>query len=79
MKERFGICLESGDSVSALLPIPGSPLQVDKKVSDLNYVINTHGRRKQKQMCHISMLKRYIDRDSSADLKLKIKTNNLLI
>ena len=32
MKERFGqktgsICLESGDSVSALLPMPGSPTQ----------------------------------------------------
>ena len=61
-----------GDRVLALLPIPGKPLQaryfgpysIEKKVSDLNYIINTPGRRKQKQMCHINMLKEYFDRDS---------------
>ena len=64
---------EPGDNVLALLPIPGKPLQaryygpytVDKKLSDLNYIVNTPGRRKQKQLCHINMLKKYIDRDSS--------------
>ena len=64
---------ESGDKVLALLPIPGKPLQaryfgpytVDKKLSDVNYIVNTPGRRKQKQLCHINMLKKYIDRDSS--------------
>ena len=53
-----------GDKVLALLPIPGRPLQaryfgpytIDKKTSDLNYIINTPGRRKNKQMCHINML-----------------------
>ena len=62
-----------GDKVLALLPIPGRPLQaryfgpytIDKKTSDLNYIINTPGRRKTKQMCHINMLKEYFDRDSS--------------
>ena len=62
-----------GDKVLALLPIPGKPLQaryygpytVDKKLSDVNYVVNTPGRRKQKQLCHINMLKKYIDMDSS--------------
>ena len=62
-----------GDKVLALLPIPGRPLQaryygpytVHKKVSDVNYIINTPGRRKQKQLCHINMLKEYIDRDNS--------------
>ena len=56
-----------------LLPIPGRPLQaryfgpytIDKKTSDLNYIINTPGRRKNKQMCHVNMLKEYFDRDSS--------------
>ncbi|MDA3078823.1 DDE-type integrase/transposase/recombinase, partial [Campylobacter sp. JMF_06 NA1] len=56
MKDRYDVktvdrSFEPGDSVLALLPIPGSPLQaryfgpyiVDKKVSDLNYVINTPG------------------------------------
>ena len=62
-----------GDKVLALLPIPGRPLQaryfgpytIDKKTSDLNYIINTPGRRKNKQMCHANMLKEYFDRDSS--------------
>ena len=64
---------EPGDKVLALLPIPGRPLQaryygpytVDKKLSDVNYIVNTPGRHKQKQLCHINMLKKYIDRDSS--------------
>ena len=55
------------------MPISGKPLQaryygpytVDKKLSDVNYIVNTPGRRKQKQLCHINMLKKYIDRDSS--------------
>ena len=57
-----------GDRVLALLPIPGKPLQaryygpytVDKKISVVNYIVNTPGRRK-----HINMLKQYTDRDSS--------------
>ena len=57
-----------GDKVLALLPIPGRPLQaryfgpytIDKKTSDLNYIINTPGRRKNKQMCHVNMLKQYL-------------------
>ena len=56
---------EPGDKVLALLPIPGKPLQaryygpytVDKKLCDVNYTVNTPGRRKQKQLCHINMLK----------------------
>ena len=46
---------EPGDKVLALLSIPGKPLQaryygpytVDKKLSDVNYTVNTPGRRKQ--------------------------------
>ena len=64
---------EPVDKILALLPIPGKPLQaryygpytVDKKLSDVNFIVNTPGRRKQKQLCHINMLKKYIDRDSS--------------
>ena len=64
---------EPGDKVLALLPIPVKPLQaryygpytVDKKLSDVNYIVNTPGRRKQKQLCHINKLKKYYDRDSS--------------
>ena len=62
-----------GDKVFALLPIPDRSLQaryfgpytIDKKTSDLNYIVNTPGRRKNKQMCHVNMLKQYFDRDSS--------------
>ena len=72
---------EPGDKVLALLPIPGKPLKaryygpytVRKKLSDVNYIVNTPGRRKQKQLCHINMLKKYIDRDSSV-----ISTVNLV-
>ena len=73
---------EPGDKVHvlALLPIPGKPLQaryydpytVDKKLSDVNYIVNTPGRCKQKQLCHINMLKKYIDRDSSVISSLNL-------
>ena len=61
-----------GDKVLAFLPIPGRPLQaryfgpytIDKKTGDL-YIISTPGRLKNKQMCHVNMLKEYFDRDSS--------------
>ena len=63
---------EPGDKVLACLPIPGKQLQaryystyaVDKKLSDVNYIVNTPGRLKQKQLCHVNMLKKCIDRDS---------------
>ena len=63
------------------MPIPGKPLQaryygpytVDKKLSDVNYIVNTPGRlKKKKQLCHINMLKKYIDRDSSVILSVNI-------
>ena len=71
--QRQGEIFKPGDRVLALLLIPGKPLQaryyglyfVHKKINDVNYIINTPGRRKQKQLCHINMLKEYIDRDNS--------------
>ena len=55
----------------ALLPIPNQPLQarysgpfvVEKKISDVNYIIETPGRRKKNQLCHINMLKLYRERN----------------
>ena len=41
------------------------PYTVDKKLSDVYYIVNTPWRGKQKQLCPINMLKKYIDRDSS--------------
>ena len=57
-KERS---FKSGDKVLALLPILGRPLQaryfgphtVEKNASDINYIITTPDRRKQRQLCHI--------------------------
>ena len=59
-----------GDKVLVLLPVPQSPLQakffgpytIEKKLSDLNYIVHTSGWRKQKQLGHINMLKEYFDR-----------------
>ena len=69
-KERF---FKPGDKVLVLLPVPQSPLQakffgpytIEKKLSDLNYIVHTPGWHKQKQLCHINMLKEYFDRNSS--------------
>ena len=71
-----------GDKVLALFPIPGGPLQagyfgpyaIDKKTSDLNYmyIVNALGRRKNKQMCHVNMLKEYFDRDSSTSKPITV-------
>ena len=68
-KERS---FKSRDKVLALLPIPGRPLQTryfgpytaEKKASDINYIITTTDRRKQRQLCHINMLKEHVDRKS---------------
>ena len=61
---------QSGDKVLAFLPVPGTPLQaryfgpyvIDKKENELNYVIVMPDRRKQKQLCHVNMLKPYHER-----------------
>ena len=60
--------------------IPGKPLQaryygpyiVDKKICEVNYIVNTSGGRKQKQLCHVNMLKQYIDRDSSSATPISV-------
>ena len=60
-------CFEPGDRVLVLFPVVGNPLQakysgpykVVKKISDTNYLVKTPGRRKETQVCHISMLKAY--------------------
>ena len=60
-----------GQKVLVMLPVPGSPLKarfygpytVSSKISDTDYEISTPGRRKQKQICHVNMIKKYHDRD----------------
>lgn len=61
-----------GDKVLALLPVRnspftakyGGPYKVLKCLNSVNYVIETPDRRKSKQLCHINMLKPYIERDN---------------
>lgn len=62
-----------GDRVLALLPLVSSPFQakycgpfnVLRKVSDLNYLIETPGYRKSSKLCHVNLLKCYHSRDQS--------------
>ncbi|KAL6471399.1 hypothetical protein MHYP_G00200490 [Metynnis hypsauchen] len=59
-----------GDKVLALLPMSGSTLQtrfsgpyeVQQKLSPTNYVLTTPNRRRKSRICHINMLKPYVDR-----------------
>jgi len=69
--------LQPGDQALVLLPIHGSPLQarycgpytVEKKTSDVDYVINTPGRRKSTRLCHVNMLKPYHSSDNSVSCR----------
>ena len=66
-----------GQKVLALLPVPGNPLNsrffgpsvIQKKLIDLNYVVVTPERRKQTQLCHVNMLKPYVERSSTPVLQ----------
>ena len=65
-----------GDQVLLLLPISGHPLQaryhepyvVEHKVNDVDYVVCTPDRRKQRQLCHVNMLKAYYGKDLRNDV-----------
>ncbi|PIK47381.1 hypothetical protein BSL78_15768 [Apostichopus japonicus] len=75
MKKRFDQkskerSFQTGEKVLVLLPVHGEPLRarfsgpyrVAKKISDVNYIIDTPGRRKSNRLCHINMLKSYHER-----------------
>lgn len=59
-----------------LLPVPGSTFQarfsgphnIEKKISDLDYVISTPDKRQPSRVCHINMLKPYYARESENKL-----------
>ena len=76
MKDRYDKYTQSrsfqpGNQFIALLPVPDKPLQaryfgpyiVTVKLSDLNYIVSTPDRRKKTHLCHINMLKSYVNRD----------------
>ena len=61
-----------GEQVLVLLPTSGNALQaryhgpytIKRKLSDVNYLVNTPERRKKVQLCHINMLKKYHTREN---------------
>ena len=65
-----------GDKVLILLPVTGKPLQarfhgpyvVSKKVGELNFIVRTPDRRKETQLCHVNMMKPYIERESVGEI-----------
>ena len=81
-------CFEPGDRVLVLFPVVGNPLQakysgpyrVGKKISDTNYLVRTHGRRKETQVCHINMLKTYHEKPKPelVTLNNKLGLENLM-
>ena len=66
---------QPGDQVLVFLPITEHSLQakyfgpyvIDRKINDLNYVVNTPGRRKENRVCHINMIKEYFNRNNDSD------------
>ncbi|KAL2076972.1 hypothetical protein ACEWY4_027431 [Coilia grayii] len=77
MKQRYdkkavSRTFKPNDKVMVLIPVMGSALQarfcgpylVQKRVTDLNYVISTPDRRKRTRLCHINRLKPYYERVS---------------
>ena len=86
MKESFDKKTEKrnfkvGDKVLVLLPIPGNPLkasfsgpwEIIKKISEINYLVETPNRRKKHQLCHINMLKPYLERKSKVIPEMVVK------
>ena len=73
---------KEGDHVLALLFILKRPLHaryfrnytVVRKISDVNYVVNNHERWKNQQLCHVNMLKKYVNRDSSLECSESLLT-----
>ncbi|XP_066969216.1 uncharacterized protein [Macrobrachium rosenbergii] len=76
MKSNYDIgtkirIFKPGDCVLVLLPIPGNPLKAQfsgpwsvlKKLTDVNYLIETPGRRRKSRICHVNMLKPFVSRD----------------
>ena len=90
MKERYDVddverSFKPGQKVLAMLPVPGNPLrsrffgpyEIQKKLNDLNYIVVTPDRREQTQLCHVNMLKPYVERNG--DKALEPATVNVVV
>lgn len=70
-----------GDNVLVLLPISGSSLQarysgpyvVQEKVSECDYVVATPDHRRRNQLCHVNMLKPYLEQESVSTSPVVLK------
>ena len=82
MKKKYDVeaverSFKPGQKVLVLLPVPGNPLHsrffgpyvIQKKISNLNYVVVTPDRPKQTQLCQVNMLKPYVERSSDPVLQ----------
>jgi len=57
---KLGNVQNIGDQLLILMPIPGHPLQakysepyaIEKKINDVDYVVDTPDKWKEKQLCH---------------------------
>ncbi|XP_053294792.1 uncharacterized protein LOC128455141 [Pleuronectes platessa] len=92
MKQRYDQRAEArqfnpGDRVLTLLPLVDSPFQakysgpfsVVRQVSDLNYLIETPGRRKSTRLCHVNLLKPYHTSESVSPLPKSSPAKPMLV
>eukprot|EP00061_Rhincodon_typus_P000701 g12492.t1 len=69
-----------GDKVSVLLPVGGEPFQakfsgpyqIEKKLSQVNYLVKMLGRKKIYQVSHVNMLKPYYDREREPEKQVLV-------
>ena len=45
------------------------PYTVESKVGEVDYIVKTPDRPKNRQLCHVNMLKEYVDRNESSMAK----------
>ena len=89
MKKKYDVHvklrdIKEGDNVLAFLPVPGKPFKasfsgpwrVSKKISDVNFLIETPTRRRKHQVCHINMLKKYESRENTQPIACMKKLEN---
>ena len=63
---------EVGQKVLVLLPVHGKglqakyygPYEVMEKIGNVDYLVATHDRRKTRRICHVNLLKPYLERDA---------------
>ncbi len=78
MKQRYDKksvvrVFQPGEKVLVLLPLPGSslharfsgPYEVERQLSETDYVVKTPDRKRKSRVCHVNMLKCYFSRESS--------------